>query len=170
MDQKKSTQSKPDSSQERQRSLPCYRCQGFGHRQSECGTKKFSPGKDQKGSTPVGQSSQKKTRAMVAQSIEDVEEALTCVKVEGTRSKRSLKSGAEGSTNSDGAVYSSVCRTQSNHGQTYIGVGKLNGCPVKVLRDTGCTVKTRITHTVVPGSAVSRRFSGISFVPELAAG
>ena len=44
-DQKKSTQSKPDSSQGRQRSLQCYRCQGFGHRQSECGTK-ISPGKD----------------------------------------------------------------------------------------------------------------------------
>ena len=32
------------------------------------------------------------------------------------------------------------------------------------------TVKTIITHTVVPGSAVSRPFSGISVVPELAAG
>ena len=66
-DQKKTTQSKPDSSQGRQRSLQCYRCRGFGHRQSECGTK-ISPGKDQKGSsTPVSQSSQKKTRAMLAQ-------------------------------------------------------------------------------------------------------
>ena len=66
VDQKKTTQSKPDSSQGRQRLLQCYRCRGFGHRQSECGTK-ISPGKDQKGSsTPVSQSSQKKTRAMVA--------------------------------------------------------------------------------------------------------
>ena len=66
-DQKKSTQSKPDSSQSRQRLLQCYCCHGFGHRQSECVTK-ISPGKDQKGSlTPVSQSSQKKTRAMVAQ-------------------------------------------------------------------------------------------------------
>ena len=32
-----------------------------------------------------------------------------------------------------------VCRAQSNDGQTYVGVGKLNGRPVKVLRDTGCT-------------------------------
>ena len=48
VDQKKMTQSKPDSSQRRQRSLNCYRCQGFGHRQSACGTK-ISPGKDQKG-------------------------------------------------------------------------------------------------------------------------
>ena len=38
VDQKKTTQSKPDSSQGRQRSLQCYRCRGFGHRQSECGT------------------------------------------------------------------------------------------------------------------------------------
>ena len=56
VDQKKTTQSKPDSSQGRQRLLQCYRCRGFGHRQSECGTK-ISPGKDQKGSsTPVSQS------------------------------------------------------------------------------------------------------------------
>ena len=107
VDQKKTTQSKPDSSQGRQRLLQCYRCRGFGHRQSECGTK-ISPGKDQKSSsTPVSQSSQ--------------------------------KSGTEGSTNSDRAVYSAVCRAQSNDGQTYVGVGKLNGRPVKVLRDTGCT-------------------------------
>ena len=141
-DQKKMTQSKPDSSQGRQRSLQCYRCRGFGHRQSECGTK-ICPGKDQKGSsTPVSQSSQKKTRAMVAQldGSEDGEKAFTCVEVEGTRSKRiSKKSGTEGSTNSDRAVYSAVCRAQSNDSQTYVGVGKLNGRPVKVLRDTGCT-------------------------------
>ena len=82
VDQKKSIQSKPDSSQGRQRSFQCYCCQGFGHRQSECGTK-ISPGKDQKGSsTPGSQSSQKKTRAMVAQLDEDGEKAFTCVKVE----------------------------------------------------------------------------------------
>ena len=140
VDQKKTTQSKPDSSQGRQRSLQCYRCRGFGHRQSECGTK-ISPGKDQKGSsTPVSQSSQKKTRAMVAQLDDDGEKAFTCVEVEGTKSRRnSKKSGTEGSTNSDRAVYSAVCRAQSNDGQTYMGAGKLNGRPVKVLRDTGCT-------------------------------
>ena len=134
-DQKKTTQSKPDSSQGRQRLLQCYRCRGFGHRQSKCGTK-ISPGKDQKGSsTPVSQSSQKKTRALVAQLDEDGDKAFTCVEVEGTRSRRnSKKSGTEGSTNSDRAVYSAVCRAQSND-----GVGKLNGRPVKVLRDTGCT-------------------------------
>ena len=140
VDQKKTTQSKPDSSQGCQRLLQCYRCRGFGHRQSECGTK-ISPRKDQKvSSTPVSQSSQKKTRAMVAQLDEDGEKAFTCVEVEGTRSRsNSKKSGTEGSTNSDRAVYSAVCRAQSNDGQTYVGVGKLNGRPVKVLRDTGCT-------------------------------
>ena len=102
--------------------------------QSECGAK-ISPGKDQKGSsTPVSQSSQKKTRAMVAQLDEDGEKAFTCVEMEGTRSKRhSKKSGTEGSTKSDKAVYSVVCRAQSNDGQTYVGVGKLNGQSVKVL-------------------------------------
>ena len=65
---------------------------------------------------------------------------FTRVEVEGTRSKRnSKKSGTEGLTNSDRAVYSTVSRAQSNEGQTYIGLGKLNGQPVKVLRDTGCT-------------------------------
>ena len=123
-----------------QRSLQWYRCQGFGHRQSECCTK-ISPGKDQKGSsTPVSQSSQKKTRAMVAQLDEDSKKAFTCVEVVGTRSKSNLKmSGTEGSTNSDRAVYGAVCRAQRNDGQTYVGVGKLHGWPVKVLRDTGCT-------------------------------
>ena len=88
----------------------------------------------------MSQSSQKKTSAMVAQLDEDSKKAFTCVEVERTRSKRSSKkSGIEGSTNSDRVVYSAVRRAQSNDGQTYIGVGKLNGRPVKVLRDTGCT-------------------------------
>ena len=159
-DQKKTTQSKPDSSQGRQRLLQCYHCCGFGHRQSECGTK-ISPGKDQKGSsTPVSQSSQK-TRAMVAQLDEDSEKAFTCVEVEGTRSRRnSKKSGTEGSTDSDRAVYSAVCYSQSNDGQTYVGVGKLNGRPVKVLRDTGCTgmIVDRALFPevlVIPGSSGS---------------
>ena len=42
-------------------------------------------------------------------------------------------------TNSDRVVYSVVCHAQSNGDHTYIGVGKLNGRPVKVLRDTSCT-------------------------------
>ena len=39
---------------------------------------------------------------------------------------------SEGSTDSDRVVYSAVCRAQSNDPQTYVGVGKLNGRPVKV--------------------------------------
>ena len=158
-DQKKSTQSKPDSSQGGQRLLQCYRCQGFGHRQSECGTK-ISPGKDQKGpSTLVSQSSQKKACAMVAQLHEDGEKACTCVEVEETRSKRNLKKrGTEGSTISDRAVYSAVCRPQSDDGQTYVGVGNLNGGTVKVLRDTGCTLMILdralvLNVMVIPGSS-----------------
>ena len=77
---------------------------------------------------------------MVAHSDKDGETAFTCVEVEGTRSKRnSKKSGTERSTNIDRVVYSAVCHAQSNDGQTYIGVVKLNGWPMKVLRDTGCT-------------------------------
>ena len=72
----------------------------------------------------VSQSSQKKTHAMVAQLDEDGEKACTCVEVKETRSKRNLKkSGTKGSTNSDRAVYSAVCRAQSNDGETYVGVG-----------------------------------------------
>ena len=66
----------------------------------------------------MSQSSQKKTRAMVAQLDEDGEKTFTCVEVEGTRSRsNSKKIGTEGSTNSDRAVYSAVCRAQSNDGQ-----------------------------------------------------
>ena len=78
----KPTQSKLDTTQGRQRLLQCYRCQDYGHGQSECSTK-IIPGKDQKSLTPVGRSNQKKTRrAMVAKSHEDGEEAFTCVNVE----------------------------------------------------------------------------------------
>ena len=77
-EQRKPTQSTLDTTQGRQRSLQCYSCQGYGHRQAESQTK-VSPGKDQKGSMPVGQSNQKKTRAMVARSHEDAGEAFTCV-------------------------------------------------------------------------------------------
>ena len=140
--------------------LRCYLCQGFRHRQSECGTK-ISPSKDQKGSsTPVSQSSQKKTCAMVAQLDQDGEKAFTCVEVEGTRSRsNSKKCGTEGSTNSDRAVYSAVCREQSNNGQTYVGVGKLNGRPVKVLHDTGCT-RMIVDRALVPDLMVIPGSSG----------
>ena len=79
-DQKKLTQSKPDSPEV----ATVLSLSAFGHRQSECGSK-ISPGNDQKGSsTPMSQSSQKKTRAMVSQSCEDGEEGLTCMRVDRT--------------------------------------------------------------------------------------
>ena len=108
VDQKKTTQSKPDSSQGRQRLLQCYRCRGFGHRQSECGTK-ISPGKDQKGSSTPDPGVIR--RRVVPKDRPTVIGQYTVL----------------------------FCRAQSNDGQTYVGVGKLNGRPVKVLRDTGCT-------------------------------
>ena len=40
---------------------------------------------------------------------------------------------------STATIDNAVCRAQSNDGQIYVGVGKLNGRPVKILRDTGCT-------------------------------
>ena len=83
---RKPTQSKLVTAEGRQRSLKCYRCQGYGHRQSECLTKVIT-GKDQKSSTHVGQSNQKKTRAMVARSNEDGEEAFTCVNFGETQIK-----------------------------------------------------------------------------------
>ena len=115
-----------------QRSLQCYICQGYAHRQSECPTK-VSPSKDQKSSTPVGQSNQKKTHAMMARSNEDSEEACMCVNVEKPRSSgNSKKSNSNRLTSDDEAIYSAACHAQSNDGQIYIEVGKLNGWPVKV--------------------------------------
>ena len=62
------------------------------------------------------QSRQKKTRAVVAQLCEDGKEAFTCVKMEGTRSKRKgKKSGTEGSTSSGRAVSSAVCSALKNY-------------------------------------------------------
>ena len=131
-EQRRQTQSKLDTTQGRPRLLQCYRCQGYGHRQSECPTK-ASPSKDQKSSPPVGQSNQKKIRAMVARSNEDGEEAFTCMNVEKPRSsENSKKSNSNKSTSEDEAIYSAACRAQSNDGQIYIEVGKLNGRPVKV--------------------------------------
>ena len=73
---------------------------------------------------------------MVARSNEYGEEASTCVNVERPRSSgNSKKSNSNRLTSNDEAIYSAVCRAQSNDGQIYIGVGKLNGQPVKVLGD-----------------------------------
>ena len=96
--------------QGRQRSLQCYRCQGYGHRQSECVTK-VSPSKNRKSLTPVCQSNQKNTRAMVARSNEDGEEACTCVNVEKPRSSgNSKKSNSNRSTSDDEAIYNAAYR------------------------------------------------------------
>ena len=93
-----------------------------------------SSGKDQKSSTSVGQSYQKKTRAMVARSHEDGEEAFTCVNVERPRSSGNFKkSNSNRLTSNDEAIYSATCRAQGNEGQIYIEIGKLNGRQVKVL-------------------------------------
>ena len=158
-EQRRQTQSKLDTTQGRQRSLQCYRCQGYGHRQTECPTK-ASPSNDQKSLTPVGQSNQKKTCAMVARSSEDGEEAFTCMNVEKPRSSgNSKKSNSNKSTSEDEAIYSAACRAQSNDGQIYIEVGKLNGRPVKILRDTGCTGMV-VDRALIPDSMVIPSSSG----------
>ena len=88
-EQRKKSQSKLDMTHGRQRSLLCYRRHSYGHRQSECLTK-VSPSEDKKSSMRFGQSNQKKTRAMVAKSREDGEEAFSCVNMERPRSKRAI--------------------------------------------------------------------------------
>ena len=77
---------------------------------------------------------------MVARSNEDGEEACTCVNVERPRSRGNSKKGNSNRlTSDDEAIYSAACHARSNNGQIYTEVGKLNGWPAKVLRDTGCT-------------------------------
>ena len=46
----------------------------------------------------------------------------------------SKKSSSDRLTGNGEAIYSDTCRAQSNDGKVYIGVGRLNGWPVKVLR------------------------------------
>ena len=81
--------------------------------------------------------------------------------VEKRRSSgNSKKSNLNKSTSEDEAIYSAACRAQSNDGQIYIEVGKLNEQPVKVLRDTGCTGmivdRALIPNTMeIPGSSGS---------------
>ena len=115
---------------------------------------KVSPGKEHKGSTPVSQSNQKKTGAVVAKSHEGGEEAFTCVNVERPRSSgNSKKSSSDRITSNDEVIYSAVCHAQSNDGQIYIGVGRLNGWPVKVLQDTGCTGMV-VDRALIPDAMV----------------
>ena len=63
------------------------------------------------------------------------------------------------STSDDEAIYSAACRAQSNDAQIYIEVGKLNGRPVKVLRDTGCTGMI-VDRVLIPDSMVIPGSSG----------
>ena len=78
--------------------------------------------------TPVGRSNQKKTCAMVSRSNEEGKEAFTCMNVEKPISSGNYKkSNSNKSTGEDKAIYSAACRAQSNDGQIYIEVGKLNG-------------------------------------------
>ena len=76
-----------------------------------------------------------KTRAMVAKSHEDGEEAYVCEHGE-TYIKWKLKEEQNRLTSNDEAIYNAALRAQSNDGQIYIRVGNLNGPPVKVLQAT----------------------------------
>ena len=94
-------------------------------------------------------------------SHEDGEEAFTCVNVKRLRSSgNSKKSNANRLTSDDEAIYSAACCAQSNDGQIYIGVGKLNGRQVKVLRDTGCTGMI-LGRALIPDSMVLPGSSGL---------
>ena len=78
---------------------------------------------------------------MLARANEDSEEAFTCMNVEKPRSSgNSKKSNSNKSTSEDEARYSAACPAQSNDGQIYIEVGKLNVRPVKVQLDTGYNI------------------------------
>ena len=94
---------------------------------------------------------------MVAKSHEDGEEAFTCVNVERPRS--SGNGCLNGLTSDFEPIYSAACRAQSNYGQIYFGVTKLNGWPVKILRDTGCTGMIE-DRALIPGSRVIPGSSG----------
>ena len=71
-----------------------------------------------------------------------------------TRSSgNSRKSNSNRLTSDDEAIYSAACHAQSNDGQIYIEIGKLNGWPVKVLCDTGCTGMI-VDRALIPDSIV----------------
>ena len=97
---------------------------------------------------------------MVTKSHEDGEEAFTSVNVERPRSSRNpQKSYLNRLTSDDETIYSAACHAQSNDGQIYIGVGKLNGRPLKVLRETGCT-GMNVDRELIPDSMVIPGSSG----------
>ena len=92
---------------------------------------------------------------MVARSNADGEEAFTCVNAEKPRSSgNSKKSNSNRSTSDDEAIYSAACHAQGNDGQIYIEVGKLNGRPLKVLQDTGCTGMI-VDRALIPDSRLA---------------
>ena len=96
---------------------------------------------------------------MVARSNEYGEVVFTCVNVERPGSSgNSKKSNWNRLTSDDEEIYSAACCAQSNDGQIYIEVGKLNGRPVKVLRDTECT---RMIVDLIPDSMVIPDSSGL---------
>ena len=106
------------------------------------------------------QVNQKKTNEMVGKSHEDGEEAFTYVNVERPQIRWKLqKEQFEWITYNDEAIYIAACHAQSNDGQTYTGVGKLNGQRVKVLRDTGCTVMN-VDTSLIPKAMVIAHKSG----------
>ena len=88
----------------------------YGYRQSECLLARVT------------------RRRLVQWSSEYGEEACMRVKLERPRPSENLKKcSTKGSTSNDVVIQSAACRVQSNNGQTYIGVGKLNGQPLYVL-------------------------------------
>ena len=82
-----------------------------------------------------------------------VKVACMCVNVEKPRSNGNFKKGNSNcSTSDDEAIYSAACHAQSNDGQIYIEVGKLNG-NYEILRDTGCTGMI-VDRALIPDSRV----------------
>ena len=76
--------------------------------------------------------------------------------VESSRSSGNFK---KSSLSNDEAIYRAACRAQSNDGQAYIEIDKLDGRPVKVLRDTGCTGMI-VDRALIPDSMVIPGSSG----------
>ena len=86
--------------------------------------------------------------------------SFRCVNVERPRSNgNSKKSTSNRLTSDDEAIYSAACRAQSNDGQIYIEVGKLNGWLVKVLRDNRCTWMI-VDRALIPDSMIIPGSSG----------
>ena len=84
---------------------------------------------------------------------------IEAAKEQATRTSGNSKKSNSNRLTSDGeAKHRAACCAQSNDGQIYIEVGKLNGRPVKVLRDTGCT--GTLDRALIPDSIVILGISG----------